>query len=161
MYTLMQEACTTGQFCQQTHKQGLCKGQHRGDAAEPNSPVQVRPPGDQAKVAHATQAVAGLNQAILRTQAILASSPDPKTRQAAARALADYRKQLAPHLATMRQQAAADKQHQTDVVRRRNTAIGDEKQQDRLDKAAAKKKAKAKAKGGGTALKPYQTSTKI
>jgi len=161
MYTLVQEACTHGQFCKETHKPGLCKGQKRGDAAEPNSPVQVRPPGDQAKVAHATQAVAGLNQAILRTQAIMMSNPDPKTRQAAQRALADYRKQLTPHLATLRQQQAADRQHQSDVIRRRNTAIGDEKQQDRLDKAATKKRARGKGGGGNTKLKPYQTSTKI
>jgi hypothetical protein len=66
----MQSACTDGQFCMQTHKPGLCKGQKRGqtepgaqDATKQN-PAQV-----------AQTAVSGLSQAIAQAAQVAASEP--------------------------------------------------------------------------------------
>jgi len=130
-FTLFQEACTDGQFCQITHKPGLCKGQHRGgyepgqvDATK-QTPAQV-----------AQTAVNGLSQAISQAQAVAASpaaQQNPKLAAQARKAISDYQKALKPHQQTLKQAAGANAKAQ-------RTGIQDTKQQDNLDRQKANQK---------------------
>jgi uncharacterized protein with gpF-like domain len=127
--TLMQEACTDGRFCMQTHKPGLCKGQKRGqtepgqtDATKAN-PVQV-----------AQTAVTGLNQAIAQAAQVAAQgATNPKLAAMARKAIAGYRKALRPHQQTLKQAAGVN-------AKAKSTAVSDTKQQDALDKRAKRQK---------------------
>lgn len=130
------EPCADGNFCMETHKPGLCKGQKRGETepgqqdATQQTPVQV-----------AQTAVKGLSQAItLATQVAQANrSSNPKLAAQARKAAADYRKALGPHQQTLRQAAGANAK----AVR---TGAQDARQQDVLDrqKANAEKRAQIK-----------------
>jgi hypothetical protein len=124
--SLMQTVCNDGTFCMQTHKPGLCKGQKRGQTepgaedATKQTPAQV-----------AQTAVTGLSKAIAQAQAVAASNPgNPKLAAAARRAIAGYKKALAPHQQTLKQAAGTNKHNQSDAVR-------DSKQQDALDRKSA------------------------
>lgn len=143
-WTLVQEACRSGEFCQETHKPGLCKGQHRG-GTEPTAIV-----GDKAKIQRASAAIAQLNASIRRLQTMLLTATDPKQRQAIGQTINGYRKQLRPHLKDMR-----DEKRINDKAQRQ--AVQDAAQQDAIDKRAAKRH----GSGASTKLKPYQTSTKL
>ena len=123
--SLMQSACTDGQFCMQTHKPGLCKGQKRGDTepgqqdATKANPVQV-----------AQTAVNGLSQAIAQAQAVAAqNATNPKLAAMARRAIAGYKKALAPHQQTLKQAAGTN-------AKAKATGVQDVKQQDVLDRRA-------------------------
>lgn len=132
--SLMQAVCQGGEFCQITHKPGLCKGQHRGQTepgtqdATQKTPVQV-----------AQTAVKGLSMAIAQAQAVaqVNATRNPKLAAMARRAVADYKKALRPHQQTLKQAA-------TENQRAQNQAKTDAAQQDRMD-ATAKARAKAKA----------------
>lgn len=142
-WTLIQEACRSGEFCQQTHKPGLCKGQHRG-GTEPQAIV-----GDKAKIARSTAAIAQANASIRQLQTMLLTATDPKQRAAIGRQINGYRKVIAPHLKELRAQKVINDRAQRQAQR-------DAKEQDAIDKRSAKRKA-----GASTKLKDYQTSTKL
>jgi len=126
--TLMQEACTDGQFCMQTHKPGLCKGQKRGQT-EPGAVDQTK----QTPAQQAQTAVDGLSQAIAQAQQVAAqSASNPKLAAMARRAIAGYKKALAPHQQTLKQAAGAN-------AKAAKTGQQDTKQQDTLDKRKAAK----------------------
>lgn len=125
---LMQAVCTDGQFCMQTHKPGLCKGQKRGDTepgqqdATKQNPVQV-----------AKTAVNGLSQAIAQAAQVAAQNPgNPKLAAMARKAIAGYRKALGPHQQTLKQAAGVN-------AKAKRNAATDTAQQDRIDTAAKKK----------------------
>jgi hypothetical protein len=138
--TLMQAVCTDGQFCQQTHKPGLCKGQHRGETepgtqdATKATPVQV-----------AQTAVNGLNQAIAQAQAVAAANAarNPKLAAMAKHAVAGYKRALRPHQQTLKQAATAN-------AKAKAAGAADTAQQNRLDAQAkaraARQAAQAKAR---------------
>lgn len=128
--SLMQEACTVGEFCMQTHKPGLCKGQKRGetepgaqDATKAN-PVQV-----------AQTAVNGLTQAIQQAQQVAQANitGNPKLAAMARKAIAGYKKALGPHQQILKQAAGSN-------AKAKAAGVTDTAQQDRMD-ATAKKKA--------------------
>lgn len=127
--SLMQEACTDGQFCMQTHKPGLCKGQKRGQTepgaqdATKATPVQV-----------AQTAVTGLSKAIEQAQAVAAQNPtNPKLAAMARKAVAGYKKALRPHQQTLRDAARSNEQA-------KRTGVQDTSQQDTLDRQAKRQK---------------------
>lgn len=127
--TLMQEACTDGQFCMQTHKPGLCKGQKRGQAepgaqdATKATPVQI-----------AQTAVTGLSKAIEQAQAVAAQNPtNPKLAAMARKAVAGYKKALRPHQQTLKDAARSNDQA-------KRTGVQDTNQQDTLDRQAKRQK---------------------
>lgn len=127
--TLMQEACTDGQFCLITHKPGLCKGQKRGQTepgqqdAEKQNPVQV-----------AKTAVSGLSQAIAQAEQVAAqNATNPKLAAMARRAIAGYKKALGPHQQTLKQAAGAN-------AKAKATGQQDTRQQETLDKSAKRHK---------------------
>lgn len=128
--TLMQTACTDGQFCMQTHKPGLCKGQKRGQREPGYQDEEKKNPAQVAKVA-----VQGLTNAISQAQAIAVANQvsNPKLAAMARRAVQSYRKALAPHQQTLKEAAAKN-----DKAKR--TAIQDAKQQDAIDKRNEKKR---------------------
>jgi F like protein len=128
--SLMQFVCTDGQFCMQTHKPGLCKGQKRGQT-EPG--VQDETKKNPTQVAQV--AVKGLTQAISQAQAVATANAirNPKLAAMARKAAADYAKALRPHEQTLRDAARAN-------ARAKSTANQDTRQQDALDKRAAKKR---------------------
>lgn len=136
--SLMQAVCTHGQFCQQTHKPGLCKGQHRGETEPGTQDATKASPVQQAQTA-----VKGLTDAIGRAQAIAAAEAarNPKLAAMARRAIADYQKALKPQQQTLKQAAGANAKAQGQAAR-------DAAEQDRLDaqakRAAARKAAKEK-----------------
>jgi hypothetical protein len=117
--------CQTGEFCMQTHKPGLCKGQKRGQAepgaqdATKQTPAQV-----------AQTAVKGLSDAIARAEQIAAQNPgNPKLAAAARRAVAGYRKALAPHQQTLKDAARSNEQA-------KRTGERDTREQDTIDRSA-------------------------
>lgn len=121
--TLSRLACADGQFCMQTHKPGLCKGQKRGQAEPGYEQEQKKNPAQVAKTA-----VDGLTRAIAQAQAVAAQNPgNPKLAAMARRAITGYRKALAPHQQTLREAARRD----TQAVR---TGQQDTRQQDTLDR---------------------------
>ena len=121
------------QFCQQTHKPGLCKGQKRGETEPGTQDATAQTPVQKAKVA-----VKGLTTAIAQAQAVAQANAksNPKLAAMARRAMADYQKALAPHQQTLRQAAGANAKAQ-------GVAKADAAQQDRMD-ATARARAKAK-----------------
>jgi uncharacterized protein with gpF-like domain len=127
--TLFQTACTSGQFCMETHKPGLCKGQKRGETepgqqdATKQTPVQV-----------AQTAVRGLSTAIAQAQQVAQANVtgNPKLAAMARKAVADYKKALAPHQQTLKQAANAN-------AKAKSTGAQDAKQQDALDRRAQAK----------------------
>jgi len=121
--TLLQSACTDGQFCQQTHKPGLCKGQKRGQAEPGYEQETKKNPAQVAKTA-----VNGLNQAIAQAQAVASQNPgNPKLAAMARRAIAGYRRALIPHQQKLRDAARKD-------VQATRTGIRDAQQQDAMDR---------------------------
>jgi hypothetical protein len=124
--TLMQVACTHGQFCLQTHKPGLCKGQHRGGYEPGQQDATKTPEAQKAQVA-----VKGLTDAIARAQAVAAvnAQRNPKLAALARHAIADYTKALRGHQQTLRKAAQENATNQ-------RTAQRDARDQDRLDRAA-------------------------
>lgn len=130
--SLMQSVCTDGAFCMQTHKPGLCKGQKRGET-EPGAEDETKKTPAQV----AQTAVTGLTQAIQQAQQVAISNPgNPKLAAMARRAIAGYKKALAPHQQTLKQAASSNQHNQSNAVR-------DTKQQDTLDRTAARKQATA------------------
>jgi hypothetical protein len=125
-FTLMQEACTDGQFCKLTHKPGLCKGQKRGQTEPGTEDATKKTPAQVARTA-----ADGLAEAIAHAQAVAASNP--KLAAAARRAIANYKRALAPHERTLKDATRTNEQA-------KRTADQDTRQQDALDKRAARKK---------------------
>jgi len=128
--TLMQFVCTEGQFCQQTHKPGLCKGQHRGQTEPGVTEETKKNPATVAKIA-----VQGLTNAITRAGQIAQANAvrNPKLAALARKAVADYRKALQPHVKTLQDAARAD-----DKAKRAGEQ--DTRQQDSIDKRNQKKR---------------------
>ena len=128
-FTLMQTACTDGQFCMQTHKPGLCKGQKRGTTEPGTEDAAKRNPAQVAQTA-----VTGLSKAIAQAQAVAAQNPgNPKLAAMARRAVAGYKKALGPH-----QQKLKDAARENDRAKR--TGEQDTRQQDTLDRRAQRQK---------------------
>lgn len=123
------------EFCLETHKPGLCKGQKRGET-EPG----VEDATKQTPAVKAAIAVRGLSQAISRAQQVEAQNvtANPKLAAAARKAVADYSKALRGHQQTLRQAAQAN-------ATNARTAQRDVRDQDRLD-AQAKRAADRAAK---------------
>jgi hypothetical protein len=133
--TLMQAVCTDGSFCMQTHKPGLCKGQKRGDTEPGEQDATKQTPAQVAQTA-----VNGLSQAIAQAQAVAAqNATNPKLAAMARRAIAGYRKALAPHQQTLKQAASTN-------AKAKATGAQDAKQQDTLDKRAQAKAVSAAKK---------------
>jgi hypothetical protein len=127
--SLLQAVCLDGEFCMQTHKPGLCKGQKRGQTepgaqdATKQTPAQV-----------AQTAVNGLQQAIQQAQQVAAqNATNPKMAAAARRAIAGYKKALAPHQQTLKDAARSNDQAKTAGDR-------DTREQDSLDEKAGRDK---------------------
>jgi len=126
--TLLQTVCTDGQFCMQTHKPGLCKGQKRGQREPGYQEEQNKTPAQVAKTA-----VSGLNQAIAQAQAVAAQNPgNPKLAAMARRAIAGYRKALGPHQQRLKEAAGAD-------ARATKQGERDTREQDSMDTRARNK----------------------
>lgn len=122
-------------FCMETHKPGLCKGQKRGQSEPGAEDATKKTPAQIAQTA-----VTGLSQAIAQAQAVVAANPtNPKLAAMAKRAIAGYKKALAPHQQTLKDAANTNKQNQGNAVR-------DTKQQDALDKKTANAAKRAKKK---------------
>ncbi len=133
--TLMQSVCTGGQFCMETHKPGLCKGQKRGEAEPGSQDATKATPAQRAQIA-----VTGLTQAIAQAQAVATSNPgNPKLAAMARKAVADYKRALGPHQQTLKQAANAN-------AKAKATGTRDAKQQDRLDKAAQRARQRSEAR---------------
>jgi hypothetical protein len=128
--TLMQAACTTGEFCLQTHKPGLCKGQHRGGYEPGQQDANKGTPAARAQIA-----VKGLNTAIAQAQAVEAANAvtNPKLAAMARRAVSGYQRALKPHQQTLKDAARTNKQAQRQGQR-------DTREQDSMDKRAQRQK---------------------
>jgi hypothetical protein len=127
--TLHQEVCADSTFCKLTGKPGLCKGQKRGGYTPGYEEESKKTP---AKVAQT--AVDGLSQAIKIAQAVAANNPqNPKLAAMARRAVAGYRKALAPHQQKLKDATRADQQAKREGER-------DTRQQDTLDRRAARQR---------------------
>jgi len=127
--TLMQAVCTEGQFCMETHKPGLCKGQKRGETEPGQQDATKQTPAQVAQTA-----VKGLSTAIAQAQQVAQANVtgNPKLAAMARKAVADYRKALAPHQQTLKQAASAN-------AKAKSTGAQDAKQQDALDRRAQAK----------------------
>jgi hypothetical protein len=152
--TLMQASCVSGEFCLQTHKPGLCKGQHRGDYEPGTQDQNKTTPVQKAQVA-----VKGLTDAIARAQAIAAANAqrDPKMAALARKAVADYSKALQGHQQTLRKAAQAN-------ATNKRTADRDARDQDRLDaqgRARAKRQHDSLEKRADAILKRRQEKAKL
>jgi hypothetical protein len=122
----LDDDCT---FCMQTHKPGLCKGQKRGQT-EPGAQDETKKTPAQV----AQTAVNGLSQAIAQAQAVaVANATNPKLAAAARRAIAGYKKALAPHQQTLKNAAGAN-------AKAKRTGDQDTRQQDTLDRRAKRQK---------------------
>lgn len=119
-------ACTDGQFCMQTHKPGLCKGQKRGQTEPGAEDATKKTPAQVAQTA-----VNGLNQAIAQAQAVAASNP--RMAAAARRAIAGYKKALGPHQQTLKDASRANQQA-------KQAGDRDTREQDALDARAKRHK---------------------
>ena len=128
--TLMQTACIDGQFCMETHKPGLCKGQKRGESEPGQQDATKATPAQKAQIA-----VKGLSQAIQQAQAVAVANAvsNPKLAAMARKAVADYAKALRPHQQTLKQAAQAN-------ARAKRTGAQDTRQQDTLDRRAQRKR---------------------
>lgn len=178
--TLMQVACTDGQFCLQTHKPGLCKGQHRGGTEPGQQDANKGNPAVRAQTA-----VKGLSTAIAQAQAVEAANAvsNPKLAAMARRAINGYRRALRPHQQTLkdaartndqakrqgdrdtREQDSMDRraQHQKDTLKRRAEAIiARRKEKAKLAKMSPQQRAayhKAKAKQAAAQRKAQEDKT--
>jgi hypothetical protein len=132
--TLLQAVCTDGQFCMQTHKPGLCKGQKRGETEPGQQDATQQTPAQKAQTA-----VTGLTKAIGQAQAVAQANltANPKLAAMARKAVADYRKALGPHQQTLKQAAGAN-------AKAKRTGVQDTKQQAVLDRRAQRKQAQDK-----------------
>lgn len=139
MTTLAQAA--REEFCAQTHKPGLCKGQHRGE----EEPGTVLPPGaDPNRVAQAQQAIAGLADAARRALQVAQQNPrDPKMAQAARRAVIAWRKAANPQRTTLIGEAHKQAIAQRAKSSAQRQAQRDTREQDRLDARAKARAARA------------------
>lgn len=126
--TLMQVACTHGQFCMETHKPGLCKGQKRGETEPGTQDATQANPAVKAQIA-----VKGLSTAIAQAQAVAAqnAATNPKLAAMARKAVADYSKALRGHQQTLKQATQANAQAKKQGAR-------DAAEQARIDKANAR-----------------------
>lgn len=124
--SLLQLACHEGEFCMQTHKPGLCKGQKRGESEPGQQDATKATPVQRAKIA-----VKGLNQAIQQAQAVATAnaSTNPKLAAMARRAMRDYAKALGKHQQTLKQAAGANAKAQRQGQR-------DTREQDAIDRRA-------------------------
>jgi len=122
--------CQTGEFCMQTHKPGLCKGQKRGQAEPGVTEETKKNPATVAKIA-----VQGLTNAITKAEQIANANAvrNPKLAAMARKAAADYQKALKPHQQTLNDAANTDD-------RSKRQAEQDTRQQDALDKREQKKR---------------------
>lgn len=124
------DECMSGEFCMQTHKPGLCKGQKRGQTepgtqdATQKTPVQV-----------AQTAVKGLSTAMAQAQAVAQANAvkNPKLAAMARKAITDYQRALRPHQRTLRQAAGENAKAQ-------GVAEQDARQQDSMDARAKAKR---------------------
>jgi hypothetical protein len=134
--SLMQTACTDGQFCMLTHKPGLCKGQKRGQS-EPGAQDETKKTPAQV----AQTAVNGLNQAIQQAQAVATQNVtgNPKLAAMAKRAVAGYKRALVPHQQTLKNAAGVN-------ARNKRTGDQDTHQQDSLDRQKANAEIRAQKK---------------
>ncbi len=128
--TLAQAIGQGCEFCMETHKPGLCKGQHRGETEPGTEDATKATPAVKAAIA-----VRGLSQAIAQAQQVEAQNvtADPKLAAKARQAVAGYSKALRAHQQTLRQ--AAQVNARAKAVGARDTA-----EQDRLDKQAQRQK---------------------
>lgn len=128
--TLLQVACTDGQFCMQTHKPGLCKGQKRGQSEPGAQDATKTNPAQKAQ-----DAVNGLSQAIQQAQAVAAqnAATNPRLAAMARKAVAGYQKALRPHRQTLKDAAR-------DNARTKSQSDRDTREQDSIDKRDAKKR---------------------
>jgi hypothetical protein len=124
------DECLTGEFCMQTHKPGLCKGQKRGQTEPGTQEETKKNPSTVARTA-----VQGLTNAITKAEQIAIANAvrNPKLAAMARRAVADYQKALKPHVQTLKDAANTD-----DKAKR--TAEQDARQQDSIDKRDQKKR---------------------
>jgi hypothetical protein len=124
------DECQTGEFCMQTHKPGLCKGQKRGQTEPGTQEETKKNPSTVARVA-----VQGLTNAISKAEQIATANAvrNPKLAAMARKAVADYQKALKPHVQTLKDAANAD-----DKAKR--IAEQDARQQDSIDKRDEKKR---------------------
>jgi len=178
--TLMQFVCTEGQFCMQTHKPGLCKGQKRGQSEPNEQDATKQNPAQRAQVA-----VKGLSTAIAQAQAVAVANAvsNPKLAAMARKAVGDYRKALRPHQQTLKDAARTNdkakrqgdrdtreqdtldrrKQRQRDTLKRRaDRIIARRKEQAKLAKMSPKQRAayhKAKAAKAAAQRKAQENQT--
>lgn len=131
--SLIRAACTSGEFCMQTHKPGLCKGQKRGESEPGVQDETQKTPAQRAQIA-----VKGLSTAIAQAQAVAQVNAvrNPKLAAMARRAVADYQKALRPHQQTLKQAVGANDQAKRQGQR-------DTSEQDRLDTTAKRRQAAA------------------
>jgi hypothetical protein len=147
--TLMQSVCTDGQFCMQTHKPGLCKGQKRGETEPGAEDATKKTPAQVAQTA-----VTGLSQAIAQAQAVATqNATNPRLAAMARRAIAGYKKALAPHQQTLKDAARSNDQA-------KRAGVQDTAQQDRLD-ATAKRHKEALAKRAQAILDRRAEAAKV
>lgn len=127
---LMQATCQEGEFCMQTHKPGLCKGQKRGQTEPGQQDATKRTPAQQAQIA-----VKGLSTAMQQAQAVAQANAvsNPKLAAMARRAVAGYQKALGKHQQTLKQAAGENAKAQRQGQR-------DTREQDTLDRAAQRHK---------------------
>jgi uncharacterized protein with gpF-like domain len=134
--TLIQAVCLDGQFCMQTHKPGLCKGQKRGQTKPGAQDATKQSPAVRAQIA-----VKGLSTAIAQAQQVAQANvtTNPKLAAMAKRAIADYSKALRGHQQTLKQAAQANAQAKKAGAR-------DAAEQKRLDKQAQRAQQRAERK---------------
>ena len=144
--------------CKATGKPGLCKGQHRGDY-EPGTDI---PQGADANITAQAQANAKQLDAIANRLRTMLGQMTPEQRARATSALATYQRQSSQNKQVVAGQGRLQAQHDAADAAAKSQAAKDAKEQDKLDKAAAKKRAAAKKiKDVASGLKSYQTSTKV
>lgn len=109
------------QFCLETHKPGLCKGQKRGQTEAADQDPTRAP-----KVQRAKRALTLLQQAAQRAQAIAVqqAAKDPKLAAMARRAAADYRRAAEPHRQTLRDAAQRGMREQSGLDEQRKAERG-------------------------------------
>lgn len=130
LMTLMQYVCTDGQFCMQTHKPGLCKGQKRGQSEPGAQDAEKTTPAQKAQVA-----VKGLSTAIAQAQTVAQANAttNPRLAAMARRAIAGYKRALGPHQQTLKDAARTN-------ARAKAQGNRDTHEQDALDRRAQRQK---------------------
>lgn len=129
--TTLADECHTGEFCMQTHKPGLCKGQKRGQS----EPGQKDAASKDTPAVKAQTAVKGLSTAIQQAQAVAVANAvkNPKLAAMARKAIGDYQKALRPHQQTLKDAARTDARAKTQGDR-------DTREQDTMDRRAQRQK---------------------